>query len=139
MTSLHRMGGAAALTLRPATTLASLAVDSHDLVDAGEAFTRGTARGIGVVGGQLRATGGEGVFTSAPLRAPWPFTHVGLDWAASVPPNASSLPAVLPPDVEKKNVWAISPPAMTTRPPVPRTAASRFSSAAQVAPSSVRA
>ena len=40
-----------------------------------------------------------------------------------LPPKASSLVAVRPPEVEKKNVWAISPPTVTTRPRVALTAA----------------
>ena len=39
------------------------------------------------------------------------------------PPKPSSLAAVRPPEVEKKNVCATSPPTVTTRPRVARTAA----------------
>jgi hypothetical protein len=39
------------------------------------------------------------------------------------PPKPYSLEAVRPPEVEKKNVWATSPPTVTTRARVSRTAA----------------
>src|SRR5687767_1299894 len=59
-----------------------------ELVDTAEAFGHGIARGVAVTNGTLRATRSGGEFTSRVLRSGAPFTHVGIHWAASVPPQA---------------------------------------------------
>jgi hypothetical protein len=78
--------------LRPAPSLAQRLIPAEDLVDAGETFRRGSARGValgsGPEGTALRPARDGGVFTSRVLRSSIGFTHVGLHWAASVPPQA---------------------------------------------------
>lgn len=79
---------------RPASSLAQgkRSIVAEDLVDIGETFRRGSARGTalgsssdGIV---LRTTGSRGVFTSRVLQSSAPFTHVGLHWSADVPSDA---------------------------------------------------
>ena len=78
--------------LRPTPSLAQRPIPTEDLVDAGETFRRGSARGValgsGPDGAALRPVRDGGVFTSRVLRSSIGFTHVGLHWAASVPPQA---------------------------------------------------
>lgn len=95
---LRRSAGVAAGTaalslLHPAVSLAQSTVSAEDLVDAGDTFHRGIGRGVAVVaapdGAVLEAAAAESVFTSAALSSSMKFTHVGLHWAASVPPGAN--------------------------------------------------
>jgi hypothetical protein len=77
--------------LRPTPSLARKAIPAEDLVDAGETFRRGSARGVALGSGPdatvLRPARDGGVFTSRVLQSSIGFTHVGLHWAASVPPQ----------------------------------------------------
>lgn len=76
--------------LRATPSLAAApAADLEDLIDAGDSFARGAAKGASVSGGAVRATTDGGTFTSGPLRAAGRFTHVGLHWTAVVPERAS--------------------------------------------------
>jgi hypothetical protein len=83
--------GAAALTRRQRTSAQPL-LASEDLVDAGESFRRGEMHGAtlapGPAGPVIRAMDSAAVFTSVVMSATFPFTHVGLHWAATVPPAA---------------------------------------------------
>ena len=90
------VAGAAALSLVRPAVVGSQAPDlvrADDLVDAGEAFRRGSTNGVTVAGGPdgptVQAQGAEGVFTSPALRSSIKFTHVGLHWVAIVPPQAT--------------------------------------------------
>ena len=75
--------------LRPASSFARSSVVAEDLVDGGEAFRRGSGRGVAVgPGAVLRATRDGGTFTSRVLQSSIEFTHVGLHWSAAVPPRA---------------------------------------------------
>ena len=77
--------------LRPTLSSARVVIPAEDLVDAGEAFRRGSARGVALGSGpdaaDLRPTRDGGVFTSRVLQSSIGFTHVGLHWAASLPPQ----------------------------------------------------
>ena len=78
--------------LRPGLSFAQRGIVAEDLVDAGEAFQRGSARGValgsGPDGAALRAARGGGTFTSRVLRSSIGFTHVGLHWSAALAPRA---------------------------------------------------
>jgi hypothetical protein len=86
-------GAASLLLLRPTISLAAGPVAGEDLVEAGEAFPRGSAQGVAVGatpwGVALQAERDGGVYTSGPLAAPFAFTHVGLHWDADLPPGAA--------------------------------------------------
>lgn len=83
--------------LRPASSLAQSSASAEDLaaedlVDTGETFRRGNARGVGFSsasnGTVLQATHDGGHFTSRVLHSSIEFTHVGLHWSAAVPSGA---------------------------------------------------
>jgi hypothetical protein len=90
--ALLAAGVSALPLLRPAPSLAQRDIVAEDLVDAGEALRRGSARGValrsGPSGAVLRATRDGGVFTSRVLQSSIAFTHVGLHWAAYLPSQA---------------------------------------------------
>ena len=74
--------------LRPTPSLAQPSVTAAQLVDAGDTLRAGSVRGAAVVdasaGAVVQATSDGGIFTSAVLRSPMRFTHVGLHYAAAI-------------------------------------------------------
>ncbi len=92
--ALLAAGVSALPLLRPTHSLAQGqgSIVAEDLVDIGEKFRRGSAKGVTLgsssEGTALSATGNKGVFTSRVLQSSAPFTHVGLHWSASVPSDA---------------------------------------------------
>lgn len=104
--------------LRPASSLAQSSASAkdlaaEDLVDAGEAFRRGSARRValssGSDGGVLQATRDGGLFTSRVLRSSIEFTHVGLHWSADEPSGAKlSFELRTSPDGSTWSSWSVA-------------------------------
>lgn len=79
--------GTALIRVRPGPALADGPVSGTDIVAVGAALRQGTMDGLVLAeapsGPVLRPTGTAGIYSSAVLESPRPFTHVGLHWIAT--------------------------------------------------------